>query len=59
MDFHCFVLLYGLQFRKRDTLVLEHGMGIMRLAVLTLVFAVFALLLVNGSVIAEDEVVED
>ena len=42
----------------RDTLVLDHKSGLMRLVILTLVPALFALFLV-GSVIAEDEVVED
>ena len=42
----------------RDTLVLDRKSGLMRLAILTLVPVIFALFLV-GSVIAEDEVVED
>ena len=42
-----------------ETLVLEYKVLIMRKGTLTLISAIFALFLVTGSVVAEDEAVED
>ena len=44
---------------RRDTLVLEHNLGSMRLVALTIMLAIFSLFLVTGSVVAEDETTTD
>ena len=44
---------------RRDTLVLQYNLPIMRFATLTVIFSILALFLITNSVIAEDDVVED